>query len=216
MIALSAKTRKEEDKVQELRKNGKVPAVLYGPGVKNVSLEVDMKDFDKVYREAGESSLIGLTVDSKKYSVLIHEIEIDPFSQNVMHVDFYQPKLDEEIEAAIPLIFEGEALAVKDLGGTLVKNIHELEVKALPQNLPHEIRVSLEKLKTFEDTITVNDLQLPENVKAVKAADEIIAMVAQPQKVEEELEKPIEENVEGVEKVEQKKEEVVPEEPETK
>jgi large subunit ribosomal protein L25 len=216
MIVLSAKTRKEEDKTQELRKNGKVPAVLYGPGVKNISLEVDMKDFDKVYREAGESSLIGLTVDSKKYSVLIHDMETDPFSQNILHIDFYQPKLDEEITAAIPLIFEGEAFAVKDLGGTLVKNIHELEVKALPQNLPHEIKVSLERLKTFEDTITVNDLELPENVKAVKAADEIIAMVAQPQKVEEELEKPIEENVEGVEKVEQKKEEVVPEEPEKK
>ena len=217
MIALSAKTRKEGEKAEILRKQGKIPAVLYGPGVKNISLEVDLKEFDKVFKEAGESSLIGLTVDSKKYSVLIHDVETDYMSQNPLHVDFYQPKLDEEITAAIPLVFEGESLAVKDLGGTLVKNIHELEVRSLPQNLPHEIKVSLEKLKSFEDTITVKDLSLPENVKAVKGLDEIIALVAQPQKVEEELEKPIEENVEGVEKVEEKKEEEVPaEEPEKK
>jgi len=217
MISISAKVRKEGEKAEVSRKQGKVPAVLYGPGVKNLSLEVDAKDFDKVLKEAGESSLIGLTVDSKKYSVLVHDMERDSLSQNIIHIDFYQPKLDVEIEAGIPLVFEGESLAVKDLGGTLVKNIHELEVKALPQNLPHEIRVSLDKLKTFEDNITVGDLSLPENVKAVKAPDEIIVSVVQPQKVEEELEKPIEENVEGVEKVESKKEEEVPaEEPEKK
>jgi hypothetical protein len=92
-----------------------------------------------------------------------------------------------------------------------------LEARALPQNLPHEIKVSLDKLKTFEDDITVGDLSLPENVKAVKAPEEIIVSVVQPQKVEEELEKPIEENVEGVEKAEGKKaEEVSEEEPEKK
>ena len=215
MISLSAKTRKEGEKTESLREQGKVPGVLYGPGVKNISLELDIKNFEKVYKEAGESSLIELTVDSKKFMVLIHALEIDPLSQNPLHVDFYQPKLDEEITAEIPLVFEGESFAVKDLGGTLVKNIHELEVEALPQNLPHEIKVNIDKLKTFEDTITVGDLQVPENVKILKEADEIIALAAAPQKVEEELEKPIEEKVEDVEKVEEKKEkETVSQEPE--
>ncbi|MFH1582485.1 MAG: 50S ribosomal protein L25 [bacterium] len=208
MISISAKIRKETGKkVEEIRKQGKVPAVLYGSGVENLSLEVDLKDFEKVYKEAGESSLIEISVNSKKFLVLIHALEIDPLSQKPLHIDFYQPKLDEEITAGIPLVFEGESIAVKDLGGTLVKNIHEVEVKALPQNLPHEIKVNIDKLKTFGDTIVIRDLNIPENVKILKEPDEIIVLAAEPQKVEEELEKPIEEKVEDVEKVEEKKKE---------
>ncbi len=213
MISISAKIRKEiGKKVEEVRKQGNVPAVLYGPGVENLSLEVDLKEFEKAYKEAGESSLIEVSVDSKKFLVLIYALEKDPLTQSPLHVDFYQPKLDKEITAEIPLIFEGESFAVKDLGGTLVKNIHELEVKAFPQNLPHEIKVNIEKLKAFGDTVTVGDLDIPENVKILKESDEIIALAAEPQKVEEELERPIEEKVEDVEKVEEKKEEAEGEE----
>lgn len=215
MISILAKKRKEKGKkVEGLRKQGKIPAVLYGPAIENVSLEIDLKDFEKVYKEAGENSLIELSVDSKKFMVLIHDLKIDCLSQTPLHIDFYQPKLDEEIVSEIPLVFEGESLAVKDLGATLVKNIHELEVKALPQNLPHEIKVNIDKLKTFEDTIIVGDLNIPENIKVLKDLNEIIALVAQPQKIEEELEKPIEEKVENVEKVEGKKEEPIVEEAE--
>jgi large subunit ribosomal protein L25 len=126
--------------------------------------------------------------------------------------------LDEEITATVPLVFEGQALAVKDLGGTLVRNIHELEVKALPQNLPHEIKVDISKLKTFEDNILVKDLIIPKEVKILKTPDETIAFVSEPEKIEEELEKPIEEKVEEVEKVEEKKpsEAKIAEEKETK
>jgi len=211
MVNLSAKIRKDfGKKVEKGRKKGIVPVVLYGPKIENVSLEVDLKEFEKVYREAGESSLIELQLDKKKFLVLIHAVEIDAISQKPIHVDFYQPKLDEEIEATVPLVFEGEALAVKDLGGTLVKSIHELEVKALPQNLPHEIRVSIGALKTFEDDISIKDLVIPQGVKILKEPDETVVFVAEPEKVEEELEKPVEEKVEEVEKVEEKKEEEEP------
>lgn len=208
MISISAKIRKEIGKgVEEVRRQGNVPAVLYGPGVENLSLEVNLKEFEKTYEEAGESSLIELSVGSKKFLVLIHDFKKNPLNQKPLHIDFYQPKLDKEITAEIPLVFEGESFAIKDLGGTLVKNIHELEVKAFPQNLPHEIKVNIDKLKTFGDTVTIGDLDIPENVKILKESDEIIALAAEPQKVEEELEKPIEEKVEEVEKVEEKKEE---------
>lgn len=208
MISISAKIRKEIGKgVEEVRKQGNVPAVLYGPGVENLSLEVNLKEFEKAYEEAGESSLIELSVGSKKFLVLIHDFKKNPLNQKPLHIDFYQPKLDKEITAEIPLVFEGESSAVKDLGGTLVKNIHELEVKAFPQNLPHEIKVNIDKLKAFGDTVTIGDLNIPENVKILKEPDEIIALAAEAQKVEEELEKPIEENVEEVEKAEEKKEE---------
>jgi len=207
MIELKAKIRKDTGKkVEKIRKQGMVPAVLYGPMIKSQSLEIDLKEFEKIYKEAGESSLISLTLAKENFLVLIHAVEINALSQKPIHVDFYQPRLDEEIEATIPLVFEGEAAAARDLGGTLVKNIHEVEVKALPQNLPHEIKVNIDKLKTFEDSILIQDLPLPQGVKVLKEADEAVVFVASPEKIEEELAKPIEEKVEEVEKVAEKKE----------
>lgn len=217
MINITAKIRKElGKKVKNLRKKGILPGVLYGPKIETLSLEIDLKEFEKVYQAAGESSLIQLSVGQKKFLVLIHAVEIDALSQKPIHVDFYQPKLDEEITATIPLVFEGEPQACKDLGGTLVRNIHEVEVRALPQNLPHEIRVNIEKLKTFEDNILIKDLVLPKEVKILKEPEETVALVTPPEKIEEELEKPVEEKVEEVEKVEEEKKEEGKEEPEEK
>ena len=215
MLTLSAKIRKDlGKKVKKIREKGIIPAILYGPKIKNIPLEVDLKEFEKVYQEAGESSLVELKVDKKDFLVLIHAVEIDAISQKPIHIDFYQPKLDEEITATVPLVFEGEAPAVKSLGGTLVRNIHELEVKALPQDLPHEIKVDISKLKTFEDDILIKDLIVAKEVKILKTPDETICFVAEPEKIEEELAKPVEEEkVEEVEKVEEKEEK---EEEETK
>lgn len=206
MLSLTAKIRKElGKKVKKLRSKDILPAVLYGPKIKNQSLELNLKEFEKVYQEAGESSLISLEIEKKKIPVLIHEVQFDPITEKPIHVDFYQPSLGEEVTVTIPIIFEGEAPAVKELGGTLVKNISEIEVRALPQNLPHEIKVDVKRLKSFEDNIFVKDLITTEGVKILKNPDEIVAFVAEPEKVEEELVKPIEEKVEEIEKVEEKK-----------
>jgi len=197
-----------------MKAQGKIPAVVYGPNVKNASLEVDEKEFKKVFRQAGESSLIELVLEKEKRPVLVNSIQKDPVSGNIIHIDFFQASLKEEVEVAVPLVFLGSAPAEKDLGGTLNKNILEIEVRALPQNLPHEIAVNIDALKTFEDHILVKDLVLPKDVKAIKNPDEIVASVLPPQKVEEELAAEIKENVEDIEKVEKpKKEEVVIEEP---
>jgi len=205
MLTLPAKIRKTlGKKVKALRERGVLPGVLYGPRIKEtLPLEINFKEFEKVYKEAGESTLVSLEIEDKKAPVLIHEVKLDPLTGKPIHVDFYQPRLEEEVEVTIPIIFEGEAPAVKDLGGTLVKNIHEVEVRALPQNLPHEIKVNMEKLKTFEDDILVKDLPTPKGVKILKELEEVVATVAPPEKVEEELVKPIGEKVEGVEKVEE-------------
>lgn len=186
-----------------------MPAVLYGPEVKNISLQVNVKEFEKVYKEAGESTLIFLKIEGQKTSpqVLIHELKTDPLIGKPIHVDFYQPILTREIEATVHLVFEGEAPAVKELGGTLVKEIQEIKAKALPQNLPHQIRVNIESLKTFEDEILIKDLETPPEVKILREPDEIVASVLPPEKIEEELEKPIEEKVEEVEKIEKEKKE---------
>jgi large subunit ribosomal protein L25 len=211
MITLSAKIRKENGKVvKALRDKGLVPAVLYGQKTENQQLTVNLKDFEKVYQEAGMSSLVTLEVDKNKYLVLIHQMQTDPITLKPLHADFFQPSLTEVIAAKVPLVFDGEAPAVKELGGTFVKNISEIEVHALPQSLPHEIRIDISSLKTFEDSIMVKNIILPADVKIQKGQDDIIAFVAAVQKVEEELEKPIEEKVEEVGKVEKEKKEEEP------
>jgi len=212
MLTLSAKIRKTLGrKVKTLRREGRLPAVLYGPKIENLPLEIEKKSFEKIYKTAGESTLIFLEVPEKKkrFHVLIQNVQLDPITLEPLHVDFFQPSLKEKIEARIPLVFEGESKAVKDLGGTLVKHLTEIEVKALPQDLPPEIKVNIEKLKTFDDEILVKDLPIPEKVEVQRKPDEIVVTVSPPEKIEEELEKPMEEKVEEVEKVEEGKEEEI-------
>ncbi len=209
MLSLSAKVRKDfGKKVRILRQRDILPAVLYGSKIKKTqSLELDYKAFEKVYKTAGESSLISLEIEGedKKIPVLIHEIQKNPLTGKISHIDFYQPSLEEKTVVKIPIVLEGISPAVKESGGTLVKYISEVEVKALPQNLPKEIKVNVENLNTFEDNILIKDLKLPEGVEILRNSNDIVASVLPPEKVEEELEKPIEENVEEVKKVEEKK-----------
>ena len=189
------------------RNKESIPGVLYGPGMENIVLEVDSKEFMKAYEDAGESSLINLEPfeGSEKYLVLIHDTQRDPLTGNIIHIDFYQPDLKKEVEVEVPLRFTGEAPAVKELGGTLVRNFLEVEVSALPEKLPYDIEVNVDKLVTFDDIVTIADLVVPEGVEILKESDEIIALVT-PIVVEEEPE-PNEEDVDSVEKIEKKEKE---------
>ena len=211
MLTLASQIRNKIEKAPLLRAQGVIPGVLYGPKTKASSLKVLEKEFQKVYEEAGESSLIQLG----EAPVLIREVQRDPVRGNVIHVDFYQPPLDEEIEVTVPLMFQGEALAVRDLGGTLLKNIQEVEVRALPQNLPHEIVVDTSSLATFEDKILIKDLQRESGVEILRDPADVVAQVVETKDIAEELEQPVVENVEAVEqvKVEKKEEEPAEEAP---
>jgi large subunit ribosomal protein L25 len=199
---------------RELRQDGSIPAVLYGPGIQNKNLSLQTVEFTKLFRQAGKSSLISLSVEGEKsnFMILVNDFDKNPLTGAVIHVDLYQPDLTREIEAEVPLVFEGESLAVKDLGGTLVKNISDITVKALPADLPREIKVDISKLNTFEDSILVKDLVIGDKVQILKNPEEIVALATPVQKVEEELEKPIEEKVEDVAKVEKAKKDIVTEE----
>jgi len=197
--------------LDDLRKKGILPAVLYGPEIDNISIQLDLKDFRTLYEKAGETTLIDLEMENKIYSVLIYEAKKDPLTGEFIHVDFYQPILTEEVEADVPLVFEGESLAVKDLGGTLIKEIQEITVKALPRDLPHEIKVDISSLNTFDEEILVKDLKVADNVKIQKEPNEVVALVMPPQKEEKE-EKPVEEaEAEGEEKEESEEKEEVEE-----
>jgi len=209
MTSLKAYLRSaSKKKTQSLREGGIIPAVLYGPSIKkNLNLQVGVKEFAKAYQAVGQTSFVQLQVENDKgkpenFLVLIHEVQKEPLRLTFSHVDFYQPSATKEIKVKVPLNFTGEALAVKNLGGTLVKNIHEVEVKALPQNLPHEIGVDLSPLEELGQTILIKDLKLPVGVKLTKHPEEIVVQVLEPEKIEEELAKPTEEKVEEVKVVE--------------
>ena len=198
MISLKAKIREKFGrKTKDLRKKGILPAVLYGSDLKPLSLEIKESEFEAVYKQAGESSLILLEVEEKnspkKFEVLIHDVKVNPITDKIIHADFYHPSGKKEVEAEIPLVFEGISPAVKELLGTLVHEISHLKVKGLAKNLPREIKVDISNLKTFEDKVSIKDLRVSEGIKILKEAKEIVALVVPPEKEEIIEEKPVEE-----------------------
>jgi len=210
-LFLSAKTRKETGKkVEALRKSNVIPAVLYGPNVKNISLAVDHQLFDTVYKRAGESSLVDLQVEDKKpIKVLIQAVQRDPLTDEIIHIDFHQIDMAKKITTEVSLNFLGEAKAVKELGGILVKSLSKIRIECLPQDLVHEIEVDISSLNTFDDIIRVEHLKVPEKITVKEKSDEVVISVQEP-RAEEELkaleEKP-EEKIGEVEKVEEKEKE---------
>lgn len=200
--------------LNSLRKSGFIPAVLYGKGQESISLQIPNKDFRKAFESAGESTLIYLSVDGQSYPTIINDMAKDAISDSILHADFYKVNLDEKIKAKIAVIFQGESLAVKDLGGIFVRNINEIEIEALPQDLPHEIVVDISSLKNMGDQILVKDLKLGSKLKVIAEDEEIIATVQEPMS-EAELEKALEApitTIEDVEVIKKEKEEEVSEE----
>ena len=186
MISLKATIRDKKTKTEALRKQGVLPAVLYGEGLESAAIRVALKDFQEVFTVAGESSLASLELGGKKYEVLIHQVDRDPVSGEFIHADFCHPSAKKKVEAEIPLVFTGESLAVKDLGGVLIKEIQSLDVKGLAHKLPREITVDISSLIDFNARIFVKDLVLPEGIEPQKDADEIVALVVEPKEEKEE------------------------------
>ncbi len=187
MISLKAEIRDKKEKPDVLRRQGFLPAVLYGEGIKNLNLKVSQKQFEKVFYEAGESSQIVLEVGGKTYEVLIHQTANDPVSSRFLHVDFYHPSAQKKVEVEVPLVFEGVSLAERDLGGVLVKEIQVLEIKGLVKDLPKEIVVDLSQLDALGSRIYVKDLKLSTNISVVKKQPgEIVAHILEPKEEKEE------------------------------
>lgn len=186
---LSAQLRTIKGKqVKQLRQQGFIPAVIYGKNVSPQILQVAMGDFVKLYHQAGQSTLVNLSIDEQKLvKVLITEVAHDPTTDAFTHVDFYQVDMSEKVKAKIPIHFVGESKAVKELGGVLTKTLQEMEVECLPEYLPHEIVVDLSALGAFGDMIRVADVVLPEHVRPLEKEDTVIATVEamKEEKVEE-------------------------------
>ncbi|MDZ4225210.1 MAG: 50S ribosomal protein L25, partial [Candidatus Andersenbacteria bacterium] len=198
-IKLKAETR--DQKTNTVRSGGDIPAVLYGHSIKNQNIKVNAQSFDRVFEQSGFTTLLNLDVAGKAHHVLIRDIQLHPLKGDVTHIDFYQVRLDEKVTAEVPLVAVGESPAVKDKGGIFVRNMDTLEIEALPQNLPHEIPFDISAIAEFDEPIHVSDLNIPEGVAILSAAEEVVALV-QPPRSEEELEQLSEEAVEDVESVE--------------
>jgi len=185
MITLTATKRSKAEKLSTIRANGMVPAVVYGAQVENQLISVLSTDFVKTLRVAGETSTIvldiaGTTEKEKavKVDVLIHEVQADPVKGFPIHIDFLAVDMNKPVEVTIPLEFVGVAKAEKDGFGTLVKVLHEIEIEALPKDLPHNIEVDVTVIATLEDQIHVKDIKLPKGVTLVTDSEEVVALVA--------------------------------------
>ncbi len=204
------------DKPNKTRAEGDVPAILYGHGTKSQPIKVSYKEFSNVFEQAGYTSLINLSLkdpkDSEKennHIVLIRETQFHPVTEDLLHIDFYQVKMDKPIRTNVPLIFTGESKAVKDLGGVLVRSIDEIEIEALPKDLIHDIEVDTSFLNDFEKAIHIKDLNLPDTVTIFQDEEDVVALVQPPRTEEElaELSEEVKDEVESVEGVKDKEEE---------
>jgi len=173
-------------KVAKHRLDGKIPGVVYGAQTAARPIFVNRVDFKKIFKAAGESSLITLELEGQAVETLIHETQFAPVSGEPIHADFYVVRQDQKIEVDVPLIFFGVASAVKELGGSLVKVLHELPISALPKNLPHNIEVDISSLTALDSQILIKDLILPAGVRSTLDPDETVALIAEA--TEEEIE----------------------------
>jgi large subunit ribosomal protein L25 len=182
ILKLNVLERKETGKaLAKLRANGFIPATRYGHNKTPMNLSVQYIDFSKLYKAAGESTLVELScAGQQSVNTLIHDVQVDPLSGRFTHIDFYQVNMDEEIETDVALEFVGEAPAVKALGGVLIRNLDEVKVKCLPKNLPHSLVVDLALLTDFDSQVKVADIVLPSGVAMLDALDAIVATVMRP------------------------------------
>jgi large subunit ribosomal protein L25 len=174
--------------VSRLRKDGRLPAVVYGHGVESTNVSIDAHDFDLLRKHAGPNALIDLSVDGKAANpVLINGVQIHPVHRRPLHADLFLVRMTEELIVDVPLVATGESYAVTQLNGTLLHPTETVRVKALPDHLPQSIEYSVDALADFDATIHVRDLQIPSDVTLLTDADEIIAKVQAPRiEIEEE------------------------------
>ncbi len=185
MLQLKAENREVFGKKLKLfREKGKLPAVLYGPKEKSQSIFVSLKDFKKIWEEAGESTIIQLNLGNSKKEVLIQDVAMEPIKDEPNHVDFYAVQMDKPIQAFVSLVFEGVSPAVKNLGAILVKVMREIEIESLPKNLPHELIIDISSLNNLEDKILAPDIKLSNGVKLISNPEEVIALVEIPKEEE--------------------------------
>lgn len=185
-FALQATARTEQKKqVKALRQSGQIPAVVYGNGFDTQVIKVSQLEFLKVYHKAGSSGLVELSVDEHKpLHVLISEVQNDHLG-SPQHIDFHQVNMNEAIRTEVPLKLIGDAPGVYNLGGSLIQTLEEVEVEALPANLPQAIEVDISGLEEFDAHLSVSDLVIPADVTVLTDEHEMVCKIEAPRSDEE-------------------------------
>lgn len=178
-LTLNAKKRSEvKNQIKKLRLKNQIPAILFGHGFQNQNLTLEYINFEKIYQQAGGSSLVDLVIDGgESIKVLIQDFQLHPLSNKFIHVDLRQVKMTEKLRTSIKLNFFGEAPAVKNLGGMLVKNLLEVHVECLPQDLVGEIKVDISPLKELGNAIHIKDVLAPPGIKILAHDEDVVASV---------------------------------------
>lgn len=188
-------------KVKALRREGKLPAVVYGKEVDSIPITLDYKEARQTLADIGANTLVTLNMDGEEYLSLVRDKQFSVIKRNLLHVDFQAVTLTESISTTVPIAVEGEAPAVSEYNGLLVTELEELDVEAQAQNLPDAIPVDVTGLTEIGDNILVRDLVISDDVKILNDPDDIVVVVATPTTLEIEIEE--EEEVELLEELEE-------------
>ena len=180
-MTLEVQLRDKNLKAKDLLRQNLIPLEYYGKGVENKSFQVDYQTFRRLFRTAGTNTVIELNVDGKeKMNVLVHDLQRDPVTDNIKHVDIINVRMDQEIQTKVPVELTGNAPAVKEQGGILMHHLHEVEIKCLPNDLVHEFTVNVDSLVDFQTFIRVKDLEVPKGITILTGEEDIIATVVAP------------------------------------
>ncbi len=165
-------------KIKALRRDGILPGNVYGKDIKSTAVQLLKKDFDKVYKEVGETGLVDLELKDKTLPVLIHNIAID-YKRNILHADFYKVDLKEKIKAMVPVVTVNEAKAVTEKIGILMQVLNEVEVEALPTELLEKIELNVENLAQIDEQIVVGELKVAENVQILTDPTQVVVKIGE-------------------------------------
>jgi large subunit ribosomal protein L25 len=182
--------KRNNQKVEKLRKEGKVPGVMYGPKLNSISIYADYKEFNKFLDEY-EAGLFKVLLDDQILNGILQDVQKHPISGNVIHFDIYLPSLEEKIETKIPLVFINESPAISK-GGVVNYNLEEIEILSLPTDIPEKIEVDLSVIENVGQSIYVRDLKVPEGVKILLDPDFPVVTVIEEQQTEQSLSSQVE------------------------
>jgi len=175
MITLEVQERGKRE-ADDVRQGDFVPAVLYGRTEAATSLSIDERKLEKVWKEAGHTSVVVLEGAGEKKETLIKEVQIHPVTGRLVHADFYALEKGKKVKISVPLSFVGEAPAEK-AGHIVVKALHQIEIEVAPQDLPHSLPVDISKLANVGDHILASHIQLPASATLITHGDETIVSV---------------------------------------
>jgi len=179
-LALAVEKRKILGKnVKKLRREDILPANIYGKDIKSLSVQVPYKEFEKVYKEARETGLVDIKVDGEVKPSLIHNLQQDYYNHKILHVDFFQVNLKEKVKATVPVVVVGEAGAVADKLGLLLQPLSQVEIEALPTDLPEKIEVNVEHLAAVNDQIAVKDIKAPSGVTILTGPEQVLVKIGE-------------------------------------